>query len=341
MKKRFIILEGFILGIMSLSLCKSPPSKNEIFWVSSVKSECSSKSGKTDCLNVYKGESLDEAQWENIDTPIEGFTPQPNYLKKIEIKVTEIKNPPEGGAAVQYIQVNELEKKTEIRVQIQGKWVLAKINDTPAPMQEQTPTINIDLPKNTVFGTGPCNRFSGKIKNINEKSILLHPLAPTRKACPTAHIEPAYFKALESVKTYSIKEGVLLFFDDSEKSILSFTRKNENASMQRLNDNWVLTQMGSSSIKSKNAPRMEINLNENRVTGNDSCNRYMGPITKISQSEIRFGNFGVTRMACIDMSMATRFYNAMEKVRLYRLKNAELILFDKNDVELLRFGKTY
>ena len=72
-----------LIGLL-LNACSN--SKNKIFWVSGMKTECSGGAGKMQCLIVHKGKNLDEAIWENFYSPIEGFEFEEGFMKKLEIR---------------------------------------------------------------------------------------------------------------------------------------------------------------------------------------------------------------------------------------------------------------
>ena len=72
-------------------------------------------------------------------------------------------------------------------------------------------------------------------------------------------------------------------------------------SKERLTDIWVLEKLGDLSVSrndfSKEIPRLEIRLNENRFTGSTGCNQMEGKITATG-NKIKFENIGTTKMMC-------------------------------------------
>ncbi|MFW5444511.1 MAG: META domain-containing protein [Methylococcaceae bacterium] len=66
----------------------------------------------------------------------------------------------------------------------------------------------------------------------------------------------------------------------------------------RLHDIWVLETISSKQLNLKGSqkrPRLEMNLQKMRVSGNDSCNNFFGTIEHIDQNTIVFSSIAVTR----------------------------------------------
>jgi len=111
----------------------------------------------------------------------------------------------------------------------------------------------------------------------------------------------------------------------------------------RLHDIWVLETILGQELELKDDqkhPRIEINLKDMRVMGNDGCNNLFGDIKKIDAKNLVFGVLAGTRMACINMEIPDKFNPQMSHVKSYKIENLKLYLYDQDGDELLRFQKT-
>lgn len=212
-----ILFFGFLLNSCSTNT-------NKIFWVSGIKTECSTGVEKTQCLNVYKGENLDNATWENFYAQIEGFEFEEGVMKKLEIKEEKIENPTADGSSIKYTMIKELEKKTDYLAKINGDWTLHKINDTPVDKSIKAPNMLIKLSQKQISGIGGCNNYTGKITYLTSNKIKFGNIANTNRACVFKNIEPTYFKALNDANTFQIKGNNLIFYNKKGYRILSYLK---------------------------------------------------------------------------------------------------------------------
>lgn len=324
--------------VVLIQSCSS--SKNNIFWVSGMKSECSAGAGKMQCLNVYKGENLDNAQWENFYAPIEGFQFEEGYLKKLEVKTEKVNNPPADGSSIKYTMVKELDKKMDYRAKIGGNWILNKINDHPIDRSIVLPEVEIMLNEMKISGTGGCNNYSAEIAKLTYNSISLGNIANTNRACLNKNIEGDYFKALQAINNFEIKDDLLIFYDSNDNPILSYMPKAEEKVNQRLYDIWTAVRIDGNPINRMSpTPRMEINLTEMKVMGNDGCNDYTGTIKEAVGNQITFGNIVGTQKLCRKMDVPNSFNQAILSVHSYQLDGLDLVLMDESGNEVLAFLK--
>ncbi|KEF32643.1 hypothetical protein D777_01277 [Marinobacter nitratireducens] len=87
-------------------------------------------------------------------------------------------------------------------------------------------------------------------------------------------------------------------------------------------------------------PRMEINLQEMKVSGFNGCNNYLGPIEDVGFGDIEFGPVAVTRRFCTDMVVPDRFNKNLSSVESYSLQELKLTFYDGEGNELFSFQKT-
>jgi heat shock protein HslJ len=108
----------------------------------------------------------------------------------------------------------------------------------------------------------------------------------------------------------------------------------------RLTNIWLIKEVGEiKNPKGRNKDlTLEINAAERRVFGHSGCNTIRGPITKITDTEIKFGNMASTMMACgqEEMQLERKVTQALEKVSYYHLEDNYLSLMDAGKNVLLK-----
>lgn len=107
------------------------------------------------------------------------------------------------------------------------KWELKTLNDKEIKLTDSNSEIYIQFneAEKKVNGRGGCNRFFGNYEMDGDK-LKFSPLGATRMACPDLQLETEFFKALETVDTYSIKDGVLSL-KSKDKVVAVFNKAEE------------------------------------------------------------------------------------------------------------------
>lgn len=100
---------------------------------------------------------------------------------------------------------------------------------------------------------------------------------------------------------------------------------------------WVVEKIEGYSVLKDHKPTIKIDRDENRISGNASCNRYFGSY-KESNDEITLGPIGSTLMACYPNSIneqENKFLKVLSQVKLTRKSGDEVIFLDKDFNKLL------
>lgn len=97
------------------------------------------------------------------------------------------------------------------------KWSLRKIyTGTRAEEVDTKAFIKFDAEKKRAGGNGSCNTFSGSLIVLNDSISISH-LFSTKMYCEGVQkMEDAFFKQLEKVNRFEVKEKTLILFHDSE-----------------------------------------------------------------------------------------------------------------------------
>lgn len=111
-----------------------------------------------------------------------------------------------------------------------------------------------------------------------------------------------------------------------------------------LNATWLLKEMNgepaaTTFMESPKTPQLQLNIAEMKVSGNDGCNSMFGAIENWDTTVLTFKNLGGTKMACANMERSSEYSQALSNTKTYKIKNAELHLFDAAGNKVLIFKK--
>ncbi len=225
MKQYFILAIMFTLFSCASNKANQPG--NSIYWVNSSKVQCSGV-GNMQCLKVQKGESINPESWESFHSNIEGFEFEPGYIYKLIVHEEKLKKEdvPADASSIKYTLVKVLEKKQDIRLQINDIWILTSLEgEEIQPSQKgKTPRVEFNVAKMKVMGNDGCNNFTGSIKKLDGEAIQFGPLAGTRKFCPDMAVPDKFNVMLNKATGYKIKNMHLTLFDVSGKELMSFKK---------------------------------------------------------------------------------------------------------------------
>lgn len=221
MKKiKFMMLLSVAIGLGSCST-----STQAVYWVNSSQAESSAEGSKMQCLQVYKGDNLNKAQWEAFCAPIEGFTFEEGYFKKIEVSEKQLKDVSAGAPNVAYTLVREIEKVKDSRFDLQGEWKLVSMGEM-AITPEAQPTLKLNIREMKVNGSDSCNTFMGSIETLTDKKLVFGDLASTLMLCAEKmEVTDAFGMAMQKVRQYQLKGDQLLLTDKQGGVLLTFAKK--------------------------------------------------------------------------------------------------------------------
>ena len=221
MKKiKFMMLLSVAIGLGSCST-----STQAVYWVNSSQVESSTGAGKMQCLQVYKGDNLSKAQWEAFCAPIEGFTFEEGYFKKIEVSEKPLKDVSAGAPNVAYTLVREIEKVKDSRFDLQAEWKLVSMGEMVITPEAQ-PTLKLNISEMKVNGSDSCNTFMGSIKTLTDKELVFGDLASTLMLCAEKmEVADAFGMAMQKVRQYQLKGDQLLLTDKQGGVLLTFAKK--------------------------------------------------------------------------------------------------------------------
>ncbi|MFV0521606.1 MAG: DUF4377 domain-containing protein [Mangrovibacterium sp.] len=203
--------------------CKQEKAQEFTYWVNGTQITCMGVAPRK-CLQVQKGEELNEQAWKSFSSKIDGFDYEPGYVYKLKVKEEKIpaEQVPADASSIKYTLVKVLKKTADARFAIDGDWTLIRLNAQPINRMVPAPTLAIHVADMQIAGSGGCNNYAGGIKNLTTKEIVLGQVAGTRKACFKKNIEQDYLVALNKVHTYAMEDGKLVFYDEAGTEVLAF-----------------------------------------------------------------------------------------------------------------------
>lgn len=95
---------------------------------------------------------------------------------------------------------------------------------------------------------------------------------------------------------------------------------------------WLVTRIKETDSFGRN-PFIKIDLSENRINGNTSCNRFSAKI-EVFEHDVDISELASTEMMCKDMHVETDFLDALSNIKTYSLENDKLQFLGNNN-ELL------
>ncbi|WP_196889376.1 META domain-containing protein [Aureivirga sp. CE67] len=99
-----------------------------------------------------------------------------------------------------------------------------------------------------------------------------------------------------------------------------------------LNDIWVFENIEDKEVPKglEQAPRIEFDLKESMIFGNDSCNSLFGKIN-VNENQLSISDLGSTKMACREnQQLAQSVHEILGEVESYKIKDLKLYLYDQN-----------
>lgn len=338
--KKLLVLP-VVLGFTFLQSCSTSKSETDVMWVGGVKTECDSGSGKTECLNVYKGEDLKKQNWENMYASIEGFEFEEGYMKKIEVSKEEMdaKDTPADASSIKYTLVRNIEKKEDQRTQMKGDWVLATINGININKMVVLPTLKVNLKEMRISGNAGCNEYGAQIESLTTEELKLSHSLGTLKACANENIEEEYFQAIGKVRRYTVEDNKLIFSNEEGEEVLTYIVVDDSQPNPALGGAWKNIKINGENVSNEDVATMTFDLEKLMVAGSDGCNNYNTSIEKLSNNALVFGDIAATKMMCPDMKSSDKFQNALRLTTNYVIDANELKLMDQNNKVVLVFSK--
>lgn len=116
---------------------------------------------------------------------------------------------------------------------------------------------------------------------------------------------------------------------------------NSSKSMAKINEiKWVLQTLNGKEVKLSDPNSnmfIQFDVVEKRVDGRAACNRFFGNY-EMDGNSLKFSPMGATRMACPDLQIETEFFQTLDKVDAFTIKD-NLLSFESKGVVIATFKK--
>jgi heat shock protein HslJ len=292
---------------------KQAPAKSQVIYVKESKEPCTGVA-PMECLQI-KG--VNDADWSNLYTNINGFKYTPGYRYKLRVRITQVKNPPADGSSIKYTLTKVLEKKrisnSSQSAAITGKrWVLVKMDD--ADISDGKIWVEFDAAKKRVSGNSGCNGMMGAY-NIAGNNISFSKMAGTLMACGDNTVmqrEGAFTQHLgDQTFKYEVVGSTINLIQNG-KTVLQFNLQSKGGNTGSTHSNaaditnrkWTLTQINDGII-SNSGVWIQLDAAKKRFHGKGGCNNVSGGYTT-NGNKITFTQAVSTRMACPDAATMRR-----------------------------------
>lgn len=119
-----------------------------------------------------------------------------------------------------------------------------------------------------------------------------------------------------------------------------------NKSSEIVEKYWKLVEIRGQKVTADNfaskEPHLILKSADNRVNGNGGCNSFFGTYElQANVNRISFSKIGATRMACIKPTVENDFFNVLETVDNYTLKNDTLQFNKARMAPMAKFVAVY
>ncbi len=229
------------------------------------------------------------------------------------------------------------------KAQLEGNWVLKTLQgeDAKTAFAGELPSIGFDFEKNSVFGSGGCNRYTGAFTLTEKNEFSVPNVASTMMACIHANKEPQFLTALSTPNMAISIDNGLLTFSQNKTVLLQFEKRAAETALtaDALAGKWNLTSIAGGDLAAlftNKIPTMEITA-DGKVSGNAGCNNYHATYT-LDGSTLTFGPVMSTKMACPGLQ-GEQLFTSLLTTPLQAALDGDKLTFSKEGSVVLELTK--
>lgn len=225
---------------------------------------------------------------------------------------------------------------------IEGEWNITEVRGS-AIKAPTSSYIGFDTREKRVYGNFGCNRIAGNFDfNGKKGQIEFGKMLSTMMACPDMELEENILRELNSVEhiRFSDNDHPALC-DKNRKPLIKLERRFHTIPLSEIEGKWrIVSVFGESISVSDQAPFVNFDTNNRRISAFAGCNRLSGSIKSGEKNTLTISNVASTRMACPDMSTEQNVLTALEQVAGFGISpNGSLLFFSAGGnavMELMR-----
>jgi len=200
---------------------------------------------------------------------------------------------------------------------LSGEWTIIKAGKTDIPFEDEMPYLIFNEKQWAFYASNGCNILNGAFAYSGEKGIRFESVLSTLKYCPDLPYEAEINAVLRDNNTVTAKieqngrETYLNLLNADGQTVLRLRRHN----LDFLNGQWNVKKIGNSDIADAGV-NIFFDIPELKVHGNSGCNYFNGAleIDPYRTSSISFKSMAVTKRACPNLDIETKFLVALEQV---------------------------
>ncbi|RPA69823.1 DUF4377 domain-containing protein [Cyclobacteriaceae bacterium YHN15] len=230
-----------MFSICLLFSCKQgdeTPFELKRFWVYSSMVPCEVDVAISDdlCYLISETESPQNAKWELLRQPIQGFELEVGYFSQLEVKITSSPGlKPSSPPNITYKLNKTFSKIKDEAIKFSGMW---KLGDLPGFDEKELiwdfPKYLIFDPRNRLlFTSHHCNSTYFHLEKITENELSISPGPISLKACYpemgdySPEVEDEFYKRIFFTKQYEFTEGHWYFKDGSGQVLIQISKINQ------------------------------------------------------------------------------------------------------------------
>lgn len=170
-----------------------------------------------ECMQV---KTSPDGQYQHFYSQIKGFDFEPGYQYVLKVRTKQLENVPADASSIAYSLVRVKSKTADPLGALAGEWTVATIN---GQRYNPSPSLVLNLAEGKFSGKAFCNRYFGSMTVAND-SLRFGNAASTMMACADVPDDSILFRALDSVATYQVDNGVLRLLDKEGKTVVECRR---------------------------------------------------------------------------------------------------------------------
>ncbi len=204
------------IPLLLLTLLITSCGEKKIIYVAPTLADCQGESSQK-CLQLKENK---EDEWTLFYDQIEGFDYKEGFTYKLEVAISKVENPPADTSSLKYKLVKLIYQepaaiKTEVAQTLSGKWKVTNMIGMDSLATQPTLT----LKDGQISGNAGCNSYSANY-TVEDNKISIGLAMATKMYCTNMKVEKAFFECLQKAKSYTIKDGSLMIYDDTNKELL-------------------------------------------------------------------------------------------------------------------------
>jgi copper homeostasis protein (lipoprotein) len=152
-------------------------------------------------------------------------------------------------------------------------------------------------------------------------------------------VDSSVLPAIYSVGPNAITQHIAENLPDLENLASHFVLEKQQTGL--LETKWVLVELSGNAIPGNlnlsSKPFIQMIGQDNRLTGNGSCNNFFATFTLGENNQINISGIGSTKMMCEQMSVEKEFFEALERINSYYILADTLVLIRDAMIQSARF----